>query len=43
MTILGALYFYGYILPQDKEKGLRLISDAGHTYAFAKNLVNHLK
>jgi TPR repeat protein len=43
MTILGALYFYGYILPQDKEKGLSLISEAGHTYAFAKNLYNHLK
>jgi TPR repeat protein len=43
MTILGALYFYGYILPQDKEKGLSLIREAGQTYTFAKNLDNHLK
>jgi len=43
MTILGALYFYGYILPQDKKRGLSLISEAGHTYAFAKNLYSHLK
>ena len=43
MTILGALYFYGYILPQDKDKGLKLIREAAQTYPFAKNLYNHLK
>ena len=43
MTILGSLYFYGYILPQDKKMGLSLISEAGNTYPFAKNLYNHLK
>jgi len=42
LTMLGALYFYGYILPQNKHQGLQLIRMAGETYPLAKNLYTHL-
>jgi len=44
LTILGSLYFFGYIVPEDKEKGYQLIQRASHLdYSIAKNLLNELK
>ena len=44
LTILGSLYFFGYIVPEDKEKGYQLIQTASHLdYLIAKNLLNELK
>jgi len=44
LTILGSLYFFGYIVPEDKEKGYQLIQRASDLdYSIAKNLLNELK
>jgi len=44
LTILGSLYFFGYIVPEDKEKGYQLIQAASDSdYSIAKNLLNELK
>jgi hypothetical protein len=44
LTILGSLYFFGYIVPEDKEKGYQLIQAASDLdYSIAKNLLNELK
>jgi len=44
LTILGSLYFFGYIVPEDKEKGYQLIQVASDLdYSIAKNLLNELK
>jgi TPR repeat protein len=44
LTILGSLYFFGYIVPEDEEKGYQLIQRASDLdYSIAKNLLNELK
>ena len=44
LTILGSLYFFGYIVPEDKEKGYQLIQRASDLdYSIAKNLLSELK
>ncbi len=44
LTILGSLYFFGYIVPEDKEKGYQLIQRASDlNYSIAKNLLSELK
>ncbi len=44
LTILGSLYFFGYIVPEDKEKGYQLIQRASDSdYSIAKNLLSELK
>ena len=43
LTILGSLYFFGYIVPEDKEKGYQLIQRASDLdYSIAKNLLSEL-
>jgi hypothetical protein len=43
LTILGSLYFFGYIVPEDKEKGYQLIQRASDLdYSIAKNLLREL-
>jgi len=44
LTILGSLYFFGYIVPEDREKGYQLIQRASDLdYSMAKNLLSELK
>jgi hypothetical protein len=44
LTILGSLYFFGYIVPEDEEKGYQLIQRASDLdYSIAKNLLSELK
>ncbi len=43
LTILGSLYFFGYIVPEDKDKGYQLIQQASDlNYSIAKNLIEEL-
>jgi TPR repeat protein len=43
LTILGSLYFFGYIVPEDKERGRQLIQQASDlNYSIAKNLIAEL-
>ena len=43
LTILGSLYFFGYIVPEDKERGHQLIQQASDlNYSMAQNLLAEL-
>jgi len=43
LTILGNLYYFGYIVPEDKERGYQLIQQASDlNYSIAKNLIEEL-
>jgi TPR repeat protein len=43
LTILGSLYFFGYIVPEDKDRGYQLIQQASDlNYSIAKNLIAEL-
>jgi TPR repeat protein len=43
LTILGSLYYFGYIVPEDKDRGYQLIQQASDlNYSIAKNLISEL-
>ena len=43
LVILGTLYYFGYIVPEDKDRGLRLIQESADLqYPPAKNFLDEL-
>ena len=43
LMVLGALYFFGYIVPEDKNKGIKLIQESADLqYPLAKDLFKQL-